>query len=225
MEIIKFDVIDSTQTYAKKLALEGEKEKIICAAVQTAGRGRIGNEWQSLNGGLWFSFITDVSDFEQEKINFFTLLLGITVHQVCSNLYKTEIKLKWPNDLLLNNKKICGIVCEKIGDKIISGIGINTNLNTNELIDCATSFIKETGVETDNIELMKNIVDTFYNNLIKFNKNELIEAYRNNMVYINEKRFIKTIKKEAVIKGIDENGALIIEEDNVERKITFGEIM
>ena len=64
MEIIKFDVIDSTQVYAKKIAQDGETEKIVCADIQTSGRGRIGNEWQSLSGGLWFSFITDVSDFE-----------------------------------------------------------------------------------------------------------------------------------------------------------------
>jgi len=224
MELIKFDVIDSTQNYAKKIAQEGQTNKIICANIQTAGRGRIGNKWQSLEGGLWFSFITDVSELELEKISFFTLILGISVYKVCTNYYNIKLKLKWPNDLLVNNKKVCGILCEKLGNKIISGIGINTNIDSEKLISCATGLLKETGVEVDNIELLKSIVDEFSNDLNNFDKNELLKTYRNNMAYINEKKFIKTINKEAVIKGIDENGALIIDDNKIERKINFGEI-
>jgi len=225
MEIIKFEVIDSTQNYAKKIAKEGQVEKAVVAKIQTAGRGRIGKEWQSLDGGLWFSFITDVTDFEDTKISFFTIVLGVSVYQACMECYDIEMKLKWPNDLLLNNKKVCGILCEKVENKIISGVGINTNINSKELIDCGTGFLKETGMEIYNIELLNKIIEKFYQNINNFNKNKMLEIYRKNMAYLNEKKFIKAINKEVIIKGIDESGALLINDNGIESKITFGEII
>jgi len=224
MEIIKFDEIDSTQNYAKKIAQEGKKDVAICSRVQKNGRGRIGNKWQSLEGGLWFSFITDVTMFSLDKLSFFTLILGVSVYQVCTTYYNAKLQLKWPNDLLLNNKKICGILCEKSGNKIISGVGINTNIDSENLIECATSFRIETNNIVDNIELMKSIIDKFYDNLSEFDKSEILKIYRENMAYINEKKFVKAINKEVIIKGIDNDGALIIEENGAEKKITFGEI-
>jgi len=224
MEIIKFETIDSTQNYAKNLVLKGETDKIICADIQTAGRGRIGNEWQSLSGGLWFSFVTDISDLDVEKIEVFTLILGVSIYQACTSFYNIKLQLKWPNDLLLNGKKVCGILCEKVENKVISGVGINTNIDSEDLIECGTTFFKETGVFINNLELLNSIIDKFYENLNNFNKEELFKIYKTNMAYLDEKKFIKIVGKEATIKGIDDNGALIIDDNGLERKITFGEI-
>ena len=224
MEIIKFDEIDSTQNCAKELVKNGVINKIVCAKIQTNGRGRIGNNWQSLEGGLWFSFIIDIANINEEKLNLFTIVLGISVYQVCFEYYDIKLKLKWPNDLLLKNKKVCGILCEKIENKIVAGVGVNTNIDSEKLIECATSLLKETGIVVDNDKLLNSIIDRFYHNIDRFNKDELLNIYRENMAYINEKKYIKIINKEAVIKGICDNGALIIELDGEDKEITFGEI-
>lgn len=224
MEIIEFDEIDSTQKYAKKIAQKGKKDVVICAKIQTNGRGRIGNEWQSLEGGLWFSFITEVLESDYDRLTFFPLILGLSVYQVCTSYYNVKLQLKWPNDLMINNKKICGILCEKIENKIISGVGINTNIESKNLLECATSFVAETNNRINNTELMETIINKFYKNLKEFDKAGLLKMYRENMAYINEKKFIKVINHEAIIKGISDDGALIINENGVEKKITFGEI-
>ncbi|MEM4650062.1 MAG: biotin--[acetyl-CoA-carboxylase] ligase, partial [Candidatus Bathyarchaeia archaeon] len=116
-KILWFKTVDSTNNIAKKLAEEGfEEGTIIVAETQTKGRGRYRRTWFSPKGGLWFSIILrpEMSPNEVFKLNFLTTL---SIVKAINDLYNLKAEIKWPNDVLINGKKVCGVLNEtKIKD-------------------------------------------------------------------------------------------------------------
>ncbi|MBQ7668569.1 MAG: biotin--[Clostridia bacterium] len=224
MKIIKFDEIDSTQKYIKDNIIDIEDDTVVCAKVQTAGRGRTGNIWQSKEGGLWFSCVFDVSNVDSKRLELFTMFVGVSVFNVLKELYDIDVKLKWPNDLYINGKKLCGIIAEIIDNKVIIGIGINTNISKEYLITTGTSLLNELNKQVDNGLIMMNICEVLIKNKANFDVEDIVDTFRNNMIYKNEKYFIKSLNKEVIIKDVDENGALVYEENGTIKTIDFGEI-
>jgi len=198
MEKIYFDKINSTQTYAKERARNGIKNEIYVAKEQTLGVGRNGHSWVSNDGGLYFSFITDSFN------DIYTLTVGVAVYKALDELYGIKTKIKWPNDILVNNKKVAGIICEKVKDLIIVGIGVNTNVDEDflgELSDYATTLKTAFGFIIDNDILLDKIIE----NIDKLISNkEVLSIFESNMAFLGEERFISQINKKAIIKGIDE---------------------
>lgn len=216
MKKIYFEEIPSTQIYAKEKAKLGIKNEIYIAKKQSSGIGRNGHEWISIEGGLYFSFITDIYN------NIYTLTIGAAVYKALEELYGIKAKIKWPNDILVNDKKIAGIICEKIQDLVVVGIGINTNIEELKgLSDIATTLKLSFNIECDNDILLEQIMK----NIKELNdKREVLSIFRDNMAYLNEKRFISQISKEATINGIDDNGYLIVKDNFNEYKINGGTI-
>jgi len=218
MKKIYFDKIESTQSYAKGKAKQGIKDEIYIAKEQTAGFGRNGHSWFSNLGGLYFSFITDSYN------EVYTLTVGVAVYKALEELYGIKAKIKWPNDLIINNKKIAGIICEKISNLIVVGIGINTNFEDKklgELSNAATTLKSLFNIEIDNNILLDKIIE----NIKKLNYNkETLSIFRENMAFLDEKRFVSQISKEAIIKGIDDNGYLIVKSGLDEYKVSGGMI-
>ncbi len=134
-EIHHFKRVTSTNDVAKELALEGAKEgTIVISETQSRGRGRLGRKWFSPEGGIWFSLILRprMSPKDATKITFAT---SLAVAKTIIKMFGLKAKIKWPNDVLVNNKKVCGVLTElssKSGDAvdfIVIGIGINANIN------------------------------------------------------------------------------------------------
>lgn len=130
-KIHAFRSVRSTNDVARKLASEGAPDgTVVIAEKQTAGRGRLGRRWESEFGkGLWFSVILR-PDLSSANAGLFTFLAGISVADALFNRYKIKAGLKWPNDILIQRKKVCGILSEAEfdGNKInfiVLGIGIN----------------------------------------------------------------------------------------------------
>lgn len=216
MKKIHLKEVDSTQNYAKNLILNNEKNVVIVADIQTAGRGRNGHTWTSPHGGLWFSFdVNFYSDFP-------TLVIGVATMEVLKEEYGCELKIKWPNDLILDEKKVGGILCEKVNNEIIAGIGINTNVKSIEL-NTATSLFNKTNKVVDNIDLMKKIINKC-NALSSYSEEKIITIFRNNMAYIGEKCFISSLQCEAKILDITSEGKLAVETDDGIKEIFSGEI-
>lgn len=216
MKKIYFDVINSTQNYAKDRARLGFVNEIYIAKEQNAGVGRSGHVWESRFGGLWFSFITD------EYNSIYTITLGIAIMKSLKELYNIDTKIKWPNDILLNNKKIAGIICEKISNFVVVGIGINTNFEKEqlgELVSGASTIKSELNIEINNEELLDKIIEKIS---VLQDTGEILRMFKSNMAYLNEKRYIGQINKEAIIKGIDNEGYLIVESEGEEYKIIGG---
>lgn len=218
MKKIYFDEIDSTQIFAKEKAKLGIKNEIYIAKNQSNGIGRNGHSWFSAEGGLYFSFITDIYN------DIYTLTVGVAVHKALKELYGIETKIKWPNDLLINDKKIAGIICEKINSLIVVGIGINTNVENEkikEISEIATTLKSLFNININNDVLLDAIIKNI--EILNDRKN-ILSIVRNNMAYLNEKRFISQINKEAIIKGIDDDGYLIVNDNLDEYKISGGTI-
>lgn len=148
--ILRFDSLDSTNTEALKQAKLGADEGLcVVARQQTAGRGRHGRTWVSpKDAGLYFSIVLR-PQLEAKYLTLITLMAGVAVHDTLSEI-GLEPDIKWVNDILVNDKKICGILAETSetpkGLAVIVGIGINlTSANfPDELAETATSIEAET---------------------------------------------------------------------------------
>ncbi|MDT8336407.1 MAG: biotin--[acetyl-CoA-carboxylase] ligase, partial [Candidatus Izemoplasmatales bacterium] len=128
-KIISFDIIDSTNDYIKKHLESLSHGAIVTASQQSKGRGRLNNTWQSPLGNLYFSFILK-QNTKQEDL--FSLQIKVSLALIkLLEVYNVTSKIKYPNDVLVNNKKIAGILIETSGytniESIIIGIGLNLN--------------------------------------------------------------------------------------------------
>ena len=166
--------VKSTNDVAMKLIKRNILEPtLITTEKQTNGRGRIGKKWISLKGNL---FITLFFKFDQKRINFkqFAVLNAFLLKKVISNIISKKIKIKWPNDLLFNKLKFCGILQEVIKfnnfDYLIVGIGLNTNTvpqNKSFKSTCLKNILNK---KIDNQKILKKIVIAYEKFLGEKNK-------------------------------------------------------
>jgi len=129
-QVLRFDSLPSTNIEAARRAIEGAAEGVcVVAEEQTAGRGRLQRHWVSPKGaGLYFSIILRPR-FAQSAWPLLTLMAAVAVHDALLDSCSLETDIKWPNDILVNEKKICGILAETVetpmGRSVVVGIGIN----------------------------------------------------------------------------------------------------
>lgn len=174
MKRIILECIDSTNEYAKRIAKDANENILIIANSQTNGRGTHGRNWYSYEGkNILMSFlIKNLKDYK--NIEGITIEIGKIIHEILSSKFNLNFKIKLPNDILCNGKKICGILCESsiANNKVnylIIGIGLNVNqINFNEEIkDIATSLKNELGFEIDREEII-NIIDNKIEKLFNY---------------------------------------------------------
>ena len=144
-----FDEIDSTQTEAKRNVEKYENGTVIIAELQTAGKGTHGRVWHTKADNIAMTLILK-PEININKLEGFTVAIAENIQQAIKELYGIELEIKLPNDLLLNKKKICGILTEVITIKeqvkeIFIGIGFNVNEKefSSDISDIATSLYKE----------------------------------------------------------------------------------
>ena len=164
--IIHKPVTESTN----KDALSGVPGDVFAADMQMAGRGRLDHKWLSPPGeNLLMSAVIDVAEDPLHEVVTLPLIAGLAVAKAICKMYFSngdesgcaKVKIKWPNDILVEHRKICGILCERNGDNIIIGIGINVNQSSfaSEIADRATSLRLEMGKSHD-VEKVRNLVLT-----------------------------------------------------------------
>lgn len=227
-----FDVTASTNDLAKKMASQGCREgAVIIAGEQSSGRGRVQRRWQSPEGGLYLSIVLRPSIAPSDMTRI-TLLSGLAAANALINLYQLDVRLKWPNDLLVNDRKIGGILCEAEGEAdklryVVVGIGVNVNTEVKADIP-TTSVAEELGGSFSIVEFARQVIqemEKVYEGLIGGSA-DLLRAYMElshtigrkvRMIYQNE-----DLVGEAV--GIDPDGSLILKTENgIERRIFYGD--
>ncbi len=170
-----FDEIISTNDVAKTIASDVDDGTVIIAESQVKGRGRKGDMWESPRGGIWLSLILKPHILPSHASRI-TLLAGVCVAKTIRSM-GVNAAIKWPNDILVNGKKICGILTEMEAETdevsfIVLGIGINANVSSNvfpqQIRDIATSLSIEMGVNVDRVEFVKNLLETFEQDYIRF---------------------------------------------------------
>lgn len=239
-KILYFDSITSTNDKAKELALNDYPHgTVIIAEEQTSGRGRLGRSWISPKyKGIWMSIILrpNINTLDVPKIT------QVTAAAVEKSLLNMNLKtyIKWPNDIILNSKKICGILTEMSGEinnvnYVVVGIGINANLDiedfNEDLKEKATSIKIEENKPIKRKLLVSHILNNFetlYNDLINFNNIESsISICKENSILLGNNIKIMSRKTITPAKALNlnENGELIVQyEDGKIAKVNSGEV-
>ena len=239
MRIIKLNAIDSTNTFMKELGtVETLKDyTVVTAKYQTQGRGQMGTVWQSFEGkNLMFSVFKNVSFLHPEHTFFISIVASLSVLKTLKGFNMPRLKIKWPNDILSENKKICGILIENVMSNnqlkgTIIGIGLNVNQTEFNNLPQASSLLLISGRVFNLEELMENIVINMrhYFSFLKNGKRELLlSKYENNLFRKNKPSTFKDEKGElftGFIQGISESGCLkIILEDNVTKEYELKQV-
>lgn len=151
---------------------------VIVAEFQSRGRGRLNRSFEAPAGtALLFSFFIIPARTRQDW-GWIPLIAGVSVAQVLSHLHA---RVKWPNDILINDKKISGIIAEAIDEGIVIGIGINVGMKETELpVPNATSLLIQGAVEMDRNQILIDFLNTFYSNFTNWDRgsDEIFATYR-----------------------------------------------
>lgn len=228
---------DSTNTDAKSIAKDSPNGTIVIAEEQRKGRGRMGRSWSSPRGsGLWFTIILkpDIPPYKAPKL---TLLTSVCIQYAIEKSTGIKTKIKWPNDILINDKKICGILTEISAELdavnyIIIGIGVNVN-NIDFPVDIrnrATSLRIEKGEKVDRVNLLVNILESFeyfYEKAFNDGFSSILERWRKYSCNLGKQ--VKIIGRDKSFNGIaldiDEKGALLVKKENGEvAKVLSGDV-
>lgn len=230
--------MDSTNIQAKRL---GEHDAVngtvVVTECQTAGRGRRGKTWVSPAGNCYFSILLR-PEVLVDRASIITLVSAMALAKAIKQVAALDTMIKWPNDVIANGKKLCGILTESSTDLeyinyAVVGIGINTNQTDfpEEIKDMASSIRLETGKEVNRAELLGtflNVFETYYETFLETEDlTKLLEEY--NRLLVNRGREVKIIEKETerilTAVGIDDKGGLIVEDCNGQREtIISGEV-
>ncbi|WP_097026886.1 biotin--[acetyl-CoA-carboxylase] ligase [Clostridium peptidivorans] len=239
-QIIYFDSIDSTNNEAKKLASSGCLEgTVIISEEQTMGRGRLGRNWVSPKfKGIWMSIVLR-PDIEPMNV---TKITQVGAAAVLKAIKEQGINayIKWPNDIILNNKKVCGILTEMSGEinninYVVMGIGINVNIDKEDfpkdIEEIATSLKIEEGKGIKRKTLVASILNNLEELYDEFINNEdiktSIDICRENSILIG--KTIKIINRSNVIIAeainLSDDGKLIVKyEDGSIHEVISGEV-
>lgn len=235
--IIVLDAVDSTNNYAKQLARNGEPSgTVIVAKTQTAGKGRLGRSFCSpKNTGIYMSIILR-PEYDIETVSLLTSCTAVATARAIDKLYSTDLKIKWVNDLYLNDRKICGILTESAvtpqgkTDFAIVGIGINVNsvkkYFSADLLNIASSLEDETGKTVSLSQTAAEIINELERLLPDIEQCGFIEEYRRRSNIIGKEVLISKPDREktATATGISDKAGLIVRySDGTEEILTSGE--
>ena len=228
---------DSTNLWIKRLAKEGASEGTLALAeFQSAGRGRLGRSWEVPEGTSVMMSILLRPKFEPQYAPTLTLVMGMAVAKAVKNL-GFDVSIKWPNDVVVSHKKICGILTEmgvrdgKI-DYAVIGVGINVNIKEfpEEMADKATSLYLESGKEFDRSQIPGLVMEAFEKYYEKFTAtcdlSGLKEEYESILANYNQPvRVLAKEPYEGVARGITDGGELLVEKtDGTIVAVSAGEV-
>ena len=221
-EFFHFSKIKSTSAYATELIKTKQVSGnfIVIADEQTKGTGRQQNVWFSAYGGLWFTL-----GLERINVNTnFTLFCGIVLHKTIANFLpdlKDQVKIKWPNDIYLQSKKVAGIHTTFLSQwhYHLIGIGLNSNnlIDIPSLSEIAVSLHEFTGKNYSNRELLSYFISTFFEILPDFIENSLNKSYFDANDFLQGKKITLSTEFEeftGMYKGVSHTGAIQIQLPN-----------
>ena len=239
MNIIKLDAIDSTNNYLKKIILnEGINDyTVVTAKFQTQGKGQLGTEWESEHSkNLICSVYKKEINIKVQDQFVISALVSLALIKTLRKVNLSNIHIKWPNDIMSDNKKICGILIENIvkenyiKDTVI-GIGLNVNQTIFNNLPNAASIKNLIGTTCSIDEILKDLVKNvkyYFNELDKSSINSIFEKYEDALFRINKPSTFKNSKGEifsGYIKGVSRSGKLnVMLEDNLQESYDLKEV-
>jgi BirA family biotin operon repressor/biotin-[acetyl-CoA-carboxylase] ligase len=226
-----FDEVDSTMDIARELARKQCPHfTVVIAGRQKKGRGRLKRNWLSSEGGLYFTIVVrpNIPPVLSSRVNF---AASMTLAQTLRNMFNINAMVKWPNDVLVDGKKISGILSEMEAEIdrvsfIIIGIGINVNNDPTPYEPMATSLKKILGREVSRKDLLKAFLDDFEHTLNDSDLDNVVSDWKRYAGTLN--RHVRIVTAHEVYEGlaedVDDNGALILKlSDGSMKKIIYGD--
>lgn len=228
-----FGTVSSTNDKAKDLVRKGRNNFVVIASKQEKGRGRFGRKWSSAIGGLYMTIV--LKEKNLDKVRYLTLIAAVSVAKTIIKSSNLKAQVKWPNDVLLDGKKVCGILTETISGKenyAMVGIGLNVNQKNflRNIAEKATSLRMETN-KNFNIKKISKLIIKEFNNLHNYYKNKnykkIISVWKNYSHTLGKKVKAKTLSGSYIGEAvdIDDNCNLILKLSNgKKKKIVEGDI-
>lgn len=215
----------STQNTAWELALDNSADgTLVVSESQAKGRGRLGRKWISAKGGIYFSLILRPKFIRLQDIPQITLLAAVSCIYGLKKTVDLEYSLKWPNDILLGDKKLGGILCEMDAEQdkvnfIVLGIGINAN--TRDLPAAAISLFQYTAKKFSRAQILRNILEQFETLYIRAEQESfsfVLKQWESLCRLWGERVRVNVLDREVegVAVGIDKKGYLLLRKDNRE---------
>ncbi len=233
IKIEHFEKLPSTNSRAMKFAKFSEKDCLIIRAdIQTHGRGRRDRVWYSERGGVWFSMI--LRPDMKAKDGFFLTMVSSTAVVETLDIYGIDSRVKWPNDVLVDGKKICGVLSEfetqdgKITYAVV-GIGLNVNNELPEYLgDIGTTMKQVSDVEFDKNEVFEKLLDKFtenYNLLLR-SRETIREKWTRYSDMIDKMVKVTTEDEEFIgaVVDIDLEGRLVLQSGEEKKTISTGDL-
>lgn len=237
--VVYYEETDSTNTRAKALAEDGAQDgTLVVAEKQNAGKGRRGRGWSSPPGtGIWMSMVLR-PDILPSRASMLTLAVALGVSEGICRVTGIMPQIKWPNDLVLSSKKICGILTEMTTELdmiqyVVVGMGTNVNMEDfpEELSDRASSLYLETGRRWKRgplIGAMAKALEEYYEKFLRTGDLSLLkEEYEKRLANLNRQVTVLAPKGsyDGICRGINEEGELLVErEDKTICHVLSGEV-
>ncbi len=230
--MLHFQELDSTNTYLKKHYANLPEKTVVSATRQTAGRGRLTRSWLSEPGGLYFSVL-----LKPHKIDFLPNLTQLMALCVCATVRELGANawLKWPNDVLANGQKLCGILSEAVTDKngfqvLVLGVGLNVNQTDLSQAGQPAASLKTLGINADTQKVLQQILDVFfekYTDVVNNGFEVLRTEYLAHFPYIGKE--VSVLNGAQKIKGevqtISPEGKLVLQTPQGLKEISIGDMM
>ena len=234
-----YNEVSSTNTVAKFLSVNGvEDGSVVISEKQTKAKGRSGKSWESPLGGVWLSIILN-PHVDHSKLPLITLATGVAVAKTLEKIGVENPEIKWPNDIMINGKKVCGILTEAITkfntiENVIIGVGIDANLDVDqfpeELQEGTTTLKEELGREGSESLLIKLFLEEFEKITELFDHEgyeDILKEWRKRSYTIGkivEVREPFNTYYDGYVIGIGKEGALVVEKiDGTLEKVISGE--
>ena len=228
---IHLESVDSTMTSIKKFV--DKKNICMLADEQTSGVGRRGNKWVSPKGNIYISFLIKY-DLSIENHFLFSALTANSIIKFLNKYIDKNINIKWPNDIIINNQKIAGIMTEIYEHNnikyIIIGAGINI-LNSPKIVDYKTCSLKNYKDNLKYDDVLINFIESYcneYKMITIKNYDQILNLFKNKMSYFGSKINILLPNgdiKKVLLKNLNLDGSLLVEFDGKEESIFSGRII
>lgn len=226
-----FSELSSTMDMAKDLARKNCPDfTVVIAGRQTKGRGRLNRQWLSDDGGLYFTLVLrpNIPLPMSSRVNF---LASLTLARVLRDMYQIEAAVKWPNDILVDDRKLSGMLSELEAEAdrvffINIGMGVNVNNDPTGVEPGAISLKNMLGREISRVRLLSRFLDEFEERLKNAEFENIISEWKQYTVTLQ--RQVRIVTQREVTEGlavdVDENGALIVKlADGSFKKIIYGD--
>ncbi len=213
----------STMEIAKKVIGIIHPSFVIVSEVQKGGYGQYGRRWESPSGGLWFTEV-----FETKNKKALSLFLSLPVIRVLESLGITGVRVKWPNDIYLNGKKVAGILTKVSKETVFAGIGINVeNKIPNNLIGIATTLKGRIGIgKTELLDRILKVQEEMFSGYASSGFGPFVHEYNRHLIFLN--KFVSVSERRiitGIALGVNGEGNLIIKKGSEIVKVRNGTVI